>query len=356
MRIKDQLSPRSYGQYIHLKVLFLILLLCLTLFIALAAIVCGSYGMPIGAVLRTLAGGGSTQENVIVFNLRGPRVCTAIVAGFGLAIVGCVMQSVLRNPMASASTVGVSQGAAFGAAFAIIALGAGVESVTTSGIVNVTQPYLVSGCAFAGAMLSTFCILLLSRVQKLSASTLVLTGVALGALFSGATTMLEYFADDVRVAAVVYWTFGDLGGTYWKDIGLMLAVVLAAFVYFYFNRWNYNAIQSGEETAKGLGVNTDALLLVGMLVCAFTAAMIVSNVGLINFVGLIAPHMVRRFAGSDYRFLLPASGLAGSILLLLSDIVARMAVSPVVLPIGAITSFVGAPVFLMIIFRESKRR
>ena len=150
MRIKDQLSPRSYGQYIHLKVLFLILLLCLTLFIALAAIVCGSSGMPIGAVLRTLAGGGSTQENVIVFNLRGPRVCTAIVAGFGLAIVGCVMQSVLRNPMASASTVGVSQGAAFGAAFAIIALGAGVESVTTSGIVNVTQPYLVSGCAFAG--------------------------------------------------------------------------------------------------------------------------------------------------------------------------------------------------------------
>ena len=205
MRIKDQLSPRSYGQYIHLKVLFLILLLCLTLFIALVAIVCGSSGMPIGAVLRTLAGGGSTQENVIVFNLRGPRVCTAIVAGFGLAIVGCVMQSVLRNPMASASTVGVSQGAAFGAAFAIIALGAGVESVTTSGIVNVTQPYLVSGCAFAGAMLSTFCILLLSRVQKLSASTLVLTGVALGALFSGATTMLEYFADDVRVAAVVYW-------------------------------------------------------------------------------------------------------------------------------------------------------
>ena len=164
------------------------------------------------------------------------------------------------------------------------------------------------------------------------------------------------FADDVRVAAVVYWTFGDLGGTYWKDIAMMLVVVLAAFVYFYFNRWNYNAIQSGEETAKGLGVNTDALLLVGMLVCAFTAAMIVSNVGLINFVGLIAPHMVRRFVGSDYRFLLPASGLAGSILLLLSDIVARMAVSPVVLPIGAITSFVGAPVFLMIIFRESKRR
>lgn len=136
----------------------------------------------------------------------------------------------------------------------------------------------------------------------------------------------------------------------------MLAVVLAAFVYFYFNRWNYNAIQSGEETAKGLGVNTDALLLVGMLVCAFTAAMIVSNVGLINFVGLIAPHMVRRFVGSDYRFLLPASGSPAAYCCCSATSWHAWRCRPVVLPIGAITSFVGAPVFLMIIFRESKRR
>ena len=136
----------------------------------------------------------------------------------------------------------------------------------------------------------------------------------------------------------------------------MLLIVAAAFLYFYWNRWNYNAIQSGEDTAKSLGVNTELLLLAGMVVCSLTAAVVISNVGLISFVGLIAPHMARKFVGSDYRFLLPASGLAGAILLLLSDTVARTVVSPVVLPIGAIMSFVGAPVFLIIIFREGQRK
>ena len=356
MKIKETLHPKNYQQYVSAKVIFLLALLCLTVFIALFAIANGSSQLPLRSVIRSLLGHGTQQEQVIVLNLRLPRICTAIVAGFGLAIVGCVMQSILRNPMASASTVGVSQGAAFGAAFAIIVLGAGVESVTTSSIVNVSNPYLVSGCAFIGAMLSTVFILVLSRIKKLSHGILVLTGVALGALFSGATTMLEYFADDVKVAAVVYWTFGDLGSTYWRDILYMLLIVAAAFLYFYWNRWNYNAIQSGEDTAKSLGVNTELLLLAGMVVCSLTAAVVISNVGLISFVGLIAPHMARKFVGSDYRFLLPASGLAGAILLLLSDTVARTVVSPVVLPIGAIMSFVGAPVFLIIIFREGQRK
>ena len=128
----------------------------------------------------------------------------------------------------------------------------------------------------------------------------------------------------------------------------MAAAVLLASVYFACNCWNYNAMQGGEDTAKGLGVNTHQILILGMVVGSFTASVIVSYIGIINFVGLIAPHMVRRFVGTDYRYLLPASGLAGAILLLLSDTVARLAVAPIVLPIGAITSVLGAPLFLVL--------
>ena len=132
---------------------------------------------------------------------------------------------------------------------------------------------------------------------------------------------------------------------------MMAAVVLLALVYFYWNRWNYNALQSGEHTAKGLGVNVDSMRIVGMLICSLTASVIVSFVGIINFIGLIAPHLVRRFVGSDYRYLIPASALAGALLLLVSDTAARLVISPVILPIGAITSFCGAPLFLYILFK-----
>lgn len=262
------------------------------------------------------------------------------------------MQGILRNPLASASTIGVSQGAAFGAAFAIIALGGGLMSASTAGAqLSVTSPAVTTVCAFIGSMMSTLFIVGLSRFRSISAGTLILAGVALSSLFSAGTTLLEYFADDVRVAAVVYWTFGDLGSTFWKDIALMAAAVLMASIYFACNCWNYNAMQGGEDTAKGLGVNTQQILILGMVVSSFTASVIVSYIGIINFVGLIAPHMVRRFVGTDYRYLLPASGLAGAILLLLSDTVARLAVAPIVLPIGAITSVLGAPLFLWIIFK-----
>jgi iron complex transport system permease protein len=195
----------------------------------------------------------------------------------------------------------------------------------------------------------------LSRLKKVTPQMLILSGVALSSLFSGGTTLLQYFADDVKVAAVVFWTFGSLSSTSWREILIMAIVVVLALTYFLFNRWNYNALQSGEATAKGLGVNTDRLLLGSMVVCSLTSSVIVSYIGIINFIGLVAPHLMRRVVGSDYRYLLPASALMGSCLLLLSDTVARLAVQPIILPIGAITSFLGAPLFLYLIFKGGKR-
>ena len=354
---EDSIDGKEYRSYTGRKRGFVLALLVVTILIFLFAIAFGSSTVPVRRVVATLLGHGTNKENIIVLNLRLPRAATAVVAGFGLGIVGCVVQGILRNPLASASTIGVSQGAAFGAAFAIIALGGGMMSSSTAGAqLTVSSPALTTLCAFVGAMMSTVFIVGLSRLSRISPSVLILAGVALSSLFSAGTTLLEYFADDVRVAAVVYWTFGDLGSTFWKEILTIAVTVLLAAVYFYCNCWNYNAMQGGEETAKGLGVNTDRLLILGMVVGSLTAAVIVSYVGIINFVGLIAPHMVRKAVGTDYRYLLPASGMAGAMLLLLSDTVARMIVAPIVLPIGAITSVLGAPLFLWIIFKGRWKR
>ena len=348
------IKPGTYQGYIRYKKLFITLLGGVTVLTALIAVSSGSAGLTLSEVIMTIIGRGSAQTKMIVFNIRMPRVATAIVAGIGLSTVGCAMQSILKNPLASSSTLGISQGAAFGASFAIVVLNAGLQNATSDSV-TFTNPYIVSICAFVSAMASTLIVLALSRLKSSSPQSMVLSGVALSTMFSGGTTLLQYFAADVKVAAVVFWTFGDLGRTSWREIIIMVAVVMASFIYFMFNRWNFNALQSGEEAAKGLGVNVERIRLTGMFICALTASVIVSFVGTINFIGLIAPHMVRRFIGGDHRYLVPASALMGAVLLLISDTFARIAVAPIIMPIGAITSLLGAPLFLYLLFKGGRR-
>jgi iron complex transport system permease protein len=282
-----------------------------------------------------------------------PRILSAIVAGIGLSVAGCVTQSILRNSLASPFTLGISQGAAFGAAVAIIVFGA--DSTTNPDSVIVNNPYLVVFFAFLGSMGSTIVVLMLAKSFRVTPEAMVLAGVALGSLFSAVTMILQYFADDVRVASVVFWTFGDIGRASWKDLGIMSVVVGISLIYFMFNRWNYNALDSGEETAKGLGVDVEKVRLLGMFVSSLIAAVITSFVGIIGFIGLVAPHIMRRLIGGDHRFLIPASSVMGGLILLASDTLGRTIISPVVLPVGAITSFLGAPVFLYVLSRGYKR-
>jgi len=185
---------------------------------------------------------------------------------------------------------------------------------------------------------------------------MILAGVAISSMFTGATTLVQYFCDDVMVATVVYWTFGSLGRAGWKEIYLIFILSAVAFAYFVFNRWNYNAMESGVHTAKSLGVPVDTLILVSMMVCSLISAVSVAFVGCINFIGLIAPHMVRKFVGNDYRFLIPCSALMGAILMLVADVVSRTLIAPTILPIGALTSFLGAPIFLFMIIKKGSIR
>jgi iron complex transport system permease protein len=348
--------PESYLKYTQRKVFIICLLFLLTVLLGVYAINAGSAELSPAQVMLTLLGKAEGRLNIIIWNIRLPRVLAAVTAGVGLSVAGCVMQNLLRNPLASPFTLGVSQGAAFGAAVAIIALGAGSIHSTSVDAVIINNPYLVTISAFVGAMATTLVVLFLAQVRGVTPEAMVLAGVALGSLFSAATIILQFFASDVQVASIVFWTFGDIGRASWRDLEIMAALTFVALLYFMANRWNYNALDGGEETAKGLGVDVERIRLTGMFAASLVTAVTVSFLGIIGFIGLVAPHMMRRVLGGDHRFLIPAASVMGGLLLLASDTLARTVVSPVVLPVGAITSFMGAPLFLYLLSRGYGKR
>lgn len=344
--VKNNIDPGYHRKKIR-SISFLVILMLILLSAILLSLWAGSYDTPVGELLRGIVGKAEDNKiNVVVRNVRLPRICTAVAAGAGLGVTGCILQSVLQNPLASSSTLGVSQGAGFGAAFAIIVLGAGAAGKGSIGI---------SICAFAGSMAVALVILGLSRFRQISPESMVLAGVAISSMFTGATTLLQYFADEIQLTTLVFWTFGDLGSTSWNEIKLMAVVVLFISIYFFLHRWDFNALLSGSETAVSLGINVKKLTMINMILCCFTASTIVSYVGLINFIGLTAPHIVRTVVGNNHIYLIPGSVLAGASILLLGDLFARTAISPVILPIGAITSFLGGPIFLYLLFKGRKR-
>ncbi len=342
-----------YNAFIRRKKLVFAISMIVTLGIALFAVSKGSLDIPLADVIRTIIGRGDSQSQTVIMNIRIPRVATAILVGASLAVCGAVMQCVLQNPLASASTLGVSQGAAFGAAFGIIFLGGGaVQTASAATAIAINNPYVVSLSAFLFGSMSTFVIIALSQFKKdLGPAGLILAGVALSSLFAGGSALLQYFADETRIAAVVFWTFGNLGAAGWREIIVLSVVFSATLIFFMFNRWNYNAMESGADTARSLGVNTRAVMVISMAIGSLASAVAVSFVGIISFVGLIAPHIMRRIIGNDYRYLIPCSAVAGAMLLILADTFARLIIKPVILPIGAITSFLGAPMFLYLLFR-----
>ncbi len=343
----------EYQHFISRKLLVILCLIIILIATILISISIGSSGLTIGELIQALIGKGNRQTHSIVWAVRMPRILTGVVVGIALALSGCIMQNVLRNPLASSSTLGVTQGASFGAAFAIVFLDAGVQiNASTAAAVSISNPYLVTIFAFLGGILTTGVILGLSRFTKVTPVALILAGVALSSLFAGGTTLVQYFADDVKVASVVYWTFGDLGRAGWNQIRVIFLISFIAFIYFFYNRWNYNAMEAGVETAKSLGIDVDCLILISMVFCTLIAAISVAFVGSISFIGLVSPHIVRKFVGNDHRFLIIASAIMGAIILVLAELVSRTIASPSILPIGALTSFLGAPLFLYLIYKR----
>jgi iron complex transport system permease protein len=311
----------------------------------------GAVGIPLREVVAALVGSGNTRWEIIIVNIRLPQALAAIVAGAGLSVAGVAMQSILRNPLGSPFTLGISNAAAFGAALSVMILGAGTMQSTGTNAVTISNPYLTTASAFLACLAATAVILAVARIKRASPEVMILTGVALGALFTAGTMFLQYFADDVQLAAMVFWTFGDVARASWRELAVIAAITAAAAAYFFLNRWNYNAIHAGDETAAGLGVPVRRKRLLGMVVASLVTATIISFVGIIGFVGLVCPHMVRRVIGEDHRFLIPGSVLTGSLLLLAADTVARTMLAPNVLPVAILTAFLGAPTFIYLLVK-----
>ncbi|MBB5021927.1 FecCD family ABC transporter permease [Desulfurispira natronophila] len=348
--------PSQYTAYLKHKRLFLLVCTLLCLVLLLAALGLGPAKIPPIDIIQALLGTGDSPRNhAIVWNMRLPHALAAVIAGAGLAAAGAAMQSILRNPLGSPFTLGISQAGAFGAALVVMTLGAVGASGQALSFLNLSQSLVTTLSAFSFCLVASLVIVALARLRGATPEVMVLAGVALGALFSAGTMFLQYFADDVQLAAIVFWTFGDVGRAGWSEVGIMGAVVSVGTLYFVWNRWQYNAIDAGDETARGLGVRVGQLRIVGMLVCSAITAVIVSFLGIIGFVGLISPHIVRRFIGDDHRFLMPASCLVGAALLLAADIVARLIMAPHVIPVSVLTAFIGAPAFIYLLIRRQRR-
>ena len=333
----------------------------LVLAVLAAGVVClfvGSSNMTFTDGLNALLGNGSRAHSRIIWNIRLPRVLAAIIAGAGLSIAGLVMQTNLNNAMAAPSTLGVSNAAVFGANLSIIAFAGGFLS-TGNNLSNFdvgANPYATSVMAFVFSALSVLLILAMCTLRSFSPNVVVLAGIAIGSVWTAATTILQFYATDVGLSAAVIWSFGDLGRATYRTDGIMFAVVLAGVIFFMLMSWKYNALLSGEATAKTMGVHVEKLRFVSLLLASLITAACVSFLGVIGFVGIICPHVTKKLLGQDHRMTIPVSVLSGSLLLLLADTLSRSMGGGSALPVGAITSLLGAPFFIAIIFSRKENR
>jgi iron complex transport system permease protein len=356
MHFADGKLPEDYLLYIRRKSFWIMGGVVVLFLLLLVSISVGAVGIPISDVVLTLLGQNVSHKwDAIIWNIRLPQALTAVVAGAGLGVAGAAMQSILRNPLGSPFTLGISNAGAFGAALSIILLGTGQMHSSVANAVTISNPYLTTLIAFLFCLIATGVILIISRLRGASPEVMILTGVALSSVFTAGTMFLQYFASDTQLAAVVFWTFGDVSRANWQELGLIAAIVVIVSVFFIGNRWNYNAIDAGDETAKGLGVHVERTRLLGMVAGALVTAVIVSFLGVIGFVGLVCPHMARRIVGDDQRYLVPNACISGCVLLLASDTAARLVVAPYVLPVAVLTAFMGAPVFIYLLMRGYRR-
>ena len=341
-------------RYQNRKILLLSIFFAVAVLLFFLSLVVGSSSLTFGESFLAIFGQGTDKAVRIVQNIRLPRAIAAAVAGAGLSIAGLMMQTTLKNPMASPSTLGVSNAAVFGANLSIIAFAGGFFSTGNHAdqFFVSPNPFATSSIAFLFAVGSTLLILGLCRIRSFSPETVVLAGIALGAVWTALTTLLQFFATDVGISSAVVWTFGDLGRATFETDWIMFACVAVGAIGFFVLRWRFNALSADENVAKSLGVRVGVLRFVSLLTASLITAVCVSYLGIIGFIGIICPHAMRRILGSDHRYLIPGSLISGSILLMFADIISTLVGRGTALPVGAVTAILGGPFFLYLIFAK----
>ncbi len=320
------------------KPAFLTLLLLASFAALLLALRAGSLGAGWADVFTALFGGNETTASMVIRELRLPRAVAAFASGALLALAGTLMQVLLRNPLADPYVLGISGGAAVGALSAIL-LG--------------TAVWLIDVAAFGGAMAAMLLVFGLSRGDgSWTQSRLLLTGVIVAAGCGAVVLFMLVMTADTRVQSMLFWLTGDVSGAArpWPALAVLALGVLAVLPF----ARDLNVLARGELSARALGVNTRRLRLLVYVLASLLTAVAVTLVGLVGFVGLIVPHLVRLATGNDQRILLPAAALAGGVLLTVADTAARTVVAPVQLPVGVLTALIGVPVFLFLLLRHPR--
>lgn len=345
--MKEREVPEIFPKRKNKNALVLGILIGILLLLILLSFFVTPTNLSIDRCFYGLFGMSDNAANRIMQKIMLPRNIAALLIGGGLALSGVIMQTSLKNPMASPATLGISNAAVFGANVIILAIyGTGSSPFVSAS----SSPFSVALVAFAFALACVLIVLLLSSIHKFHPTTVILVGIALGSSFQAATTLLQYFADDVALSAVVGWSFGNLEKVTMNENYILMVVILLSLVGFTFMGYRYNALDAGDGFARSVGVHTTLLRFISLFVASLLGALCVSFCGIIGFIGIIAPHIMKRLVGKDHRILIPSSFLAGSALLLFCDIITRIIGQGSSLPVGAITALIGTPFFLVILF------
>lgn len=350
-----QRMEREYESYTRRKLLFIAICLLICILAVGTSVTVGGRTLSFIEVYQTIfshildgeptTGTSEWLDDYIVWDIRLPRAIFAIVAGAGLAVAGATMQSVMKNPLADPYTTGVSSGACFGVAIAAV-LGLTVMSGETSGasVIN----------SFVFALIPMLAIMFIAPRNGVSPATLILAGVAISYLFNALTTIVLTFTDSETLATVYEWQLGTITNVTWESVPVPFAVTVLGSVSTILLSKKLNVLSLGDDQATTLGLSVERMRMVLLILVSLMAASIISYAGIIGFVGLVSPHIVRMLIDSDNRFVIPGSALFGAAFLLLCDVVVRL-LSPVEsIPVGVVVSFIGAPIFLYLIIRQSR--
>lgn len=336
-----------YQKIVKKKIAVLVLLIIGTIIFFFLNLIVGSSELGLAAVIEVMTGGDvdPTTETVIR-SIRLPMAVMALLAGSAFAVGGCEMQTILGNPMASPYTLGISAAAAFGAATGII---------LDMNMMWVPPNLVITANSFLFALLAAFMIYRFASWRSSGRNSIILFGIALNFIFNSLTMFLQYIADEAKLQSLVFWTFGSLAKSSWDKALLLGIAFVAALIFLQRRSWQLTALVLQDSRALSLGVNVPRLRRQVIVLISLVTATAVCFVGTIGFLGLVAPHLARGLVGEDHRYLLPASALFGAFILSAAAVLSKVLIPGTLLPIGLITSLIGIPFFIVLIFTAGRR-
>lgn len=357
-----------YQASVKKKVMFILALVAIIVVSAVVALSLGGVIVPITDVLKCIAnqfapGSFELSESYyynIVVNGREPRILLCILTGIVLGACGTVMQALLKNPLVSPFTLGVSSAASFGAAMAIVfgstIFGSFYYGTMDLGFLSFTNKTIVTILfAFIFGLLSMAIVLLIARNNNTGKSVLVLGGVVVGYLFQAGVSFAKYISDDNALREIVTWLMGGMWGATWSSVIILVPIVAVCLLLMERRAVEMNVLSGGDDVAKSLGVDVNKMRRNLLIVCTLAASACLAFTGVIGFIGLMAPHICRIIIGNDSKYLIPTSALLGAVILLISDTAARMVLAPQEVPVGILLYLIGGVFFIWLISRKGGR-